>query len=75
MLAKQKLRNGDGFFTTPDARRTVQLLNGSGRRTHASTGVKPQSFSDESYDPRSDSCLKAYIRLIAALAEAQIGSQ
>ena len=76
MLAKQQLRAGDGLFTTPDARRKERLLSGTGRLSLGSTGVKMVSLgSDSVYDPRADTCLEAYIRLLAALAAAELHPQ
>ena len=72
MLARQYLRAGDGIYATPDARRKERLLSGTGRLSLGSGGAK-LSVGDV-YDPRSDTCLEAFIRLIAACAEAQIHS-
>ena len=81
LLATAYLRQGEGVFSMPDSRRRERLLNGTGRLTLQSTGVKLEKLaaatpsSDESYEPTLDTCLKAFVRLIAALAEAQKASQ
>ena len=71
MLMQQQLRRGDGLFAIPDSRRTERLMC-TGRTKHASTGIKLEKLNcDDSYDPRSDTCVKAYVRLLAANAEAR----
>lgn len=80
LLAKAYLRQGDGVYVVPDHRRRERLLNGTGRLTLKSTGVKLEKLDaanppDESYDPTADTCLEAFIRLISALASAQQDSE
>ena len=73
LLATAHLRQGDGVYTMPDSRRKERLLHGTGRLTLQSTGVKLEKLAaanllEESYDPVKDTCLKAFIRLLAGLA-------
>ena len=76
MLAKEQLRSGNGLFVIPDSRRKERLLYGSGRLTLGSTGVKLGSIGhDDHYNPRVDTCLEAFIRVITAAAEAQLSAQ
>ena len=68
MLMQQQLRRGDGLFAIPDSRRTERLMC-TGRTKHASTGIKLEKLNcDDSYDPRLDTCVKAFVRLLAANA-------
>jgi hypothetical protein len=60
----------------PDSHRKERLLSGTGRLTLQSTGVKLEQLAaanptNESYDPVFDTCVKAFIRLLAALADAK----
>ena len=76
MLAKQQLRAGEGIFGIPDTRRRDRLLYGSGRLTLGSTGVKMEGLDcDDHYDPQADTCLAAFIRVIAGIAVAQMNGQ
>ena len=81
MLATAYLRQGEGVYAMPDSRRKERLLNGTGRLTLQSTGVKLEKLAlanvdvGESYEPTLDTCVKAFVRLIAALAGAQQASQ
>ena len=68
MLMQSQLRRGDGLYSVPDSRRTERLLN-TGRTKHLSTGIKLEKLGvDDSYDPRSDTCVKAFVRMLAARA-------
>ena len=73
MLAAQYLRRGDGIIATPDSRRKERLFgaHGSGRTKLASTGVKLEKLRGDGYQPRSDTCVSAFVRLLQAAAEAQ----
>ena len=68
LLATQYLRRGDGIITTPDARRKERLfgVSGTGRLTHGSRGVKLEKLRGNGYDPREDTCIAAFIRLLEA---------
>ena len=69
LLGMQYLRRGDGVLATPDSRRKERLFgeSGTGRLSLSSRGMK-QIFGPD-YDPREDSCIKAFVRLLAAIAE------
>ena len=75
LLAKAKLRLGDGLIRFPDSRRGERLFgeSGSGRLTLSSSGRKPKVGLPEN-DPRSDSTVSAFIRLLARLAEESAAS-
>ena len=73
MLATQVLRRGDGVIATPDSRRKERLfgVHGHGRTKYLSSGIKLENLRSPDYDPRSDSCVKACIRLLKEAAESQ----
>ena len=62
LLGAQMLRRGDGILALPDSRRKERLL--AGRTSLATTLVKLEKL-DQSYNPRHDTCLKAFVRLLA----------
>ena len=70
LLGAQTLRRGDGVFSMPASRRNERLfgVTGSGRTKHLCTGVKLENIGKD-YDPRQDTSLKAFIRLIALKAQ------
>ena len=78
LMVSQKLRRGDGpdGIAMPDSRRSDRLFGDVGRTSYRSSGVKMEKLDqEEDYDPRDDTCIKAFVRLIAlavtsALAEA-----
>ena len=61
----------------PDSHRKERLLSGTGRLTLQSTGVKLEQLAaanptnESAYDPVFDTSVKAFIRLLAALADAK----
>ena len=67
----EKLRRGDGpdGIVMPDSRRSERLFGDAGRTSYRSSGVKLEKLED-GYDPREDSCIKAFVRLLAAAATA-----
>ena len=73
MLATQVLRRGDGIVATPDSRQKERLfgVHGSGRTKQLSSGIKLEKLRGPDYDPRTDSCIKAFVRLMKEAAEAQ----
>ena len=79
MLATQVLRRGDGIIATPESRRKERLfgVHGRGRTKCLSAGIKleklqtPTLHATPDYDPRSDSCIKAFVRSLKEAAEAQ----
>ena len=68
LLVTQKLRRGDGPIVYPKSRRAERLFGEAGRTKRASTHIKLEKLQSE-YDPMSDSCVKAFVRLMAAAAE------
>ena len=72
LLVSKYLQRGDGIIATPACRRKERLFgkNAGGRLTLEWRGVKEEG----AYEPREDSCVKAFIRLIAAAADAEASS-
>ena len=70
LLGSQTLRRGDGVISMPASRRNERLfgVTGSGRTKHLCTGVKLENIGKD-YDPRLDTSLKAFVRLIALKAQ------
>ena len=68
MLVRGYLRVGDGLVATPMSRRKERLF-GVGRTSLPSAGVKLELLRAD-YDPKSDTCVKAFVRCIAASAAA-----
>ena len=71
MLASKYLRQGDGIISIPLSRRTERLFgkHGSGRTKFLSTGVKLEKLGAD-YNPREDTCVRAFVRLLAEVAKA-----
>ena len=46
-----------------------------GRTKHCSAGLKLEKLAGDGYDPRLDTCLKAFVRLLAARASQEASSQ
>ena len=68
LLALGKLRRGDGILSIPASRQTTRLF-AHGRLTLASTGSSHEKLAlSEIYEPSEDTCVKAFIRFLAALA-------
>ena len=63
LLGAQMLRRGDGVLALPDSRRKERLL--AGRTKLASKEVKMEVLMRD-YNPREDTCIKAFVRLLAA---------
>ena len=64
-LTQQYLRRGDGIASIPDSRRKVRLFQ-QGHTKLRSAGNSAADRAAE-YDPRSHTCLEAFIELIAEL--------
>ena len=74
LLAGSALRRGYGIgdlrVSGIDARRRERLFGeGPGRVKRLAAGVKLETLGDD-YDPRKDTCVKAFVRMLAASAEA-----
>ena len=68
MLMQDVLRRGDGLHRVPDARRTERLF-AHGRTKLFSNGIKLEKVGVEGdYLPQTDTCISAFIRLLAAAA-------
>lgn len=63
LLGQQMLRRGDGVLALPDSRRKERLL--AGRTKLASKEVKMEVLMRD-YNPREDTCIRAFVRLLAA---------
>ena len=66
MLATNRLRRGDDKYCTPPSRLKERVFGGAGtgRSTRISAG-QSKAKREMNYDPRADSVLDAYIRLLA----------
>ena len=64
------LRRGDGLYQVPDSRRTERLFGEHGRTKLLSAGIKLGA----DYNPREDSCVKAFVRMLAERALLAVGS-
>jgi hypothetical protein len=64
LLGAATLRRGDGVISLPESRRKERLL-GVGRTKLASKWVKSEVLSRD-YNPRKDTCIKAFVRALAA---------
>ena len=67
-LIRGVLRRGDGLACTPDSRRAERLFGqgGAGRLGHFSTGCKMESLVGTGYIARGDTCVKSFVRRMAA---------
>ena len=63
LLGASMLRRGDGVIAMPECRRKERLL-GVGR-TELTSKVKLEVLQSD-YKPRLDSCIKAFVRHLAA---------
>lgn len=72
-MITQKLRRGDGpdGVVMPDSRRRERLFCSAGRTSYRSSGVKLENMGDD-YEPTEDTCIKAFVRLLAAAAVAAV---
>ena len=70
LLVTQKLRRGrgDGPIMYPKSRRAERLFGEVGRTKRASTHIKLEKL-DCDYEPRHDTCVKAFVRRMAQAAE------
>ena len=64
LLGAATLRRGDGVISLPESRRKERLL-GVGRTKLASKWVKSEVLCRD-YNPRTDTCIKAFVRALAA---------
>ena len=53
----------------PDSRRSERLFGHQGRTSYRASGVKLEHLQDD-YNPTEDTCIKAFVRLIALAAVA-----
>ena len=67
LRATQYLRRGDDIEATPASRRQERLFgaSGPGRLSTRSSGVKLERLRQTGYLPREDTCLAAFVRLLA----------
>ena len=73
LLATKYLRKGDGIIATPASRRAERLFGetGTGRssRRRRRAGAKSvEKLMGHDYDPRGDTCIRAFVRLLAEVA-------
>ena len=70
LLVRKYLHQGDGIIALPPSRRKERLFgaSGTGRAKPKRTGVKLERLTGSGYEPRDDSCVAAFVRLLAAEA-------
>ena len=62
------LRRDDGILAIPASRQATRLF-AHGRLTLASTGASHGKLAlAETYEPRNDTCVRAFVRFLAAIA-------
>lgn len=68
LLAVQYLRRGDGIIATLEPRREERLfgVSGTGRSTRGRSGVELEKLDGSGHEPENDTCVAAFLRLIAA---------
>ena len=73
LIISQKLKRGDGpeGVCMPASCRNERLFGLSGRSSYRSNGIKLEKLGDD-YEPRDDSCIKAFVRLLARIAHAAV---
>ena len=69
LLITQRLRRGDGPIQYPSSRRADRLFGEEGRTKRKSTHIKLEKLGQD-YDPAEYTCIKAFIRMMAAAASA-----
>ena len=69
-LATRALQAGDGIgdYHLPASRRTSRLFGDAGRTKGQRSGVKIVKI-DADYDPTTDTCVRAFVRLMAQHAQ------
>ena len=70
------LRRGDGIMAMPASRRHERLFGkaGPGRAKLCSAGLKLEARLAD-YEPRKDTCIRAFVRLLAERAKARQEAQ
>lgn len=69
LLAQRYLRRGDGIIATPESRRKERLFgeHGTGRSSRLCSNVKIEKLRGSGYEPAEDTCLAAFVRLLAVV--------
>eukprot|EP00965_Chrysotila_dentata_P256079 6212425-Pleurochrysis_carterae.AAC.6 len=69
LLATQELRRGEGMVSVPESRRNERLfgMTGAGRTNFCSASAQMLKLEQE-YQPREDTCVSAFVRLMAEVA-------
>ena len=68
LLGVSYLRQGDGLFSTPESRRKDRLFGDGGRTSRGRACKVKMLGADGGYKPQEDTCLRAFVRLLAHLA-------
>ena len=58
-------------ISMPDSRRNERIFGSKGRSSYASSLIKWEKLGDD-YNPREDTCIKAFVRLLAQIAQAAV---
>jgi hypothetical protein len=75
LLVTKYLRKGDGIIATPASRRAERLfgVTGTGRSSARRAGAKSvEKLMGHDYDPRGDTCIKAFVRHLADAATTEV---
>ena len=72
MLVSQALRRGDGDYALKDSRRKERLF-ADGRTKLLKAGESLSNLGSD-YDPTKDSCLQAFVRMLAEAATEAVSS-
>ena len=70
LLATSSLRAGGGMFSTPASRQHERLFGEGGKGRLKVIKHEWADGEERGYDPAEDSCLAAFVRMLAARAEA-----
>lgn len=67
LLATQYLRRGDGLISMRDSRRTERVFGQDSLGRLALPKVQKTPVDMSEYDPKMDTCVKAFVRLLASV--------
>ncbi len=77
LLVTNYLRRGDGIIATPPGRRKERLfgVNGTGRSSLKRCYSKLGELVEGAYVPSLDTCVKAFVRLLALMSTVEESSE
>ena len=71
LLVAKHLRQGDGLVSIPASRRAERVFGVLGPGHSKLLSLGKLESADAEYVPRRDTCVKAFVRFLAARAEAE----